>query len=313
MRSFVSWSLLALLFAISPLAADNVNLPAVQAAAAKGDPVAEQELGRAYHLGQGVPVDYAKALDLYKKSAAQGNAKAMNNLGIMYHRGSGVPVNDKEASKWLLQAAEKDYAPSELAVGLGYWAGDLGFAHDLNSAEKWLSKAAAHSDEPEVMGPAANALGALYQYRQGTSKTKPDYEKALFWYNKAADLNNAKAQTNLGLIYGSDLVGKKDIPTSYYWLRLSSANGDPPGIHALSDLLAASVLTDAQIAEGDRKALAFRADHHIDGPLPPPPHLMTPDSLEIEKAREKSSLSASGAASNAAPSPAEAPVGTGTK
>jgi TPR repeat protein len=311
MPSFVSWTLPALYLAVSPLVADSINLPGVQAAAAKGDPVAEQELGRAYQLGQGVPVDYAKALDLYTKAAMQGNAKAMNNLGIMYHRGNGVPANDKEASKWLLEAAEKDLAASELAVGLGYWAGDLGFDHDLKSAEHWLGKAAGHSEEPEVVAPAANALGAVYQ--QGVGKTGPDFQKATYWYQRAADLNNAKAETNLGLLYGSDALGKRDLPTSYFWLRLSAAEGDPAGMHAVSDLLAANLLSDAQIAEGDRRVNAFRAAHHIDGPLPPPPHLMTPDSLMIEKAQKKKMLEAEAAATNAAPSPSGAPAGSEAK
>ncbi len=309
MRSLVSWTLPALYIAVSPLFADNANLPALQNAAGKGDPVAEQKLGRAYQLGEGVPVDYAKALDLYQKSAAQGNANAMNNLGIMYHRGSGVPPNDKEASQWLLKAAEKDLASSQLAVGLGYFAGDLGFAHDLNSAEKWLSKAAAHSEEPDVVAKASNALGAVYQ--QGVGNGGPNYQKALYWYSKAADLNDAKAENNLGLIYQSDVLGKRDLLTAYVWLRLSAAGGDPAGMHAVSDLLAANMLSGAEIAEGDKRASAFRAAHHIDGPLPAPPHLLTPDALMLAKARKD--LSLNGTATNAAPSPAGAPAGTGTK
>ncbi len=45
--------------------ADLVNLPDLEARVAKGDPEAELDLGRAYHVGnQGVPKDFAKAADL---------------------------------------------------------------------------------------------------------------------------------------------------------------------------------------------------------------------------------------------------------
>jgi TPR repeat protein len=141
------------------------------------------------------------------------------------------------------------------------------------------------------------------------AKSGPDFQKAVYWYKKAADLNNAKAETNLGLLYESDALGKSDYLTAYVWLRLAAAAGEPAGMHSCSDLLAANRLSDVEIAEGDKQVIAFRAAHHIDGPLPPPPHLMTPDSMMIEKALEKKLQQEKGAATNAAP----APVGTGTK
>jgi TPR repeat protein len=305
MRPFATWTVLALTLGISPVIGDDADLPALQAAAAKGDPVAEQELGRAYQLGQGVPVDFTKALELYRKSAAQGNAKAMNNLGILYHYGKGVPADDKEADRWLLQAAAKDLPAAELAVGLGYRSGDLGFARDPKSAEKWLIKATAHPEEPRVFAPAANALGALYE--AGLKAGQPDFAKAIAWYLKAADLNDPRAEANLGMLYHSDLAGKKDLVTAYMWFRLAAAQDEPRAVHSVSDMLDEHELTDAQVAEGDRRATAFRAAHKVNKPLPAPKHVMTPDSLLLKAALHQQALQNS-AGTNAAPT-----ASTGTK
>ena len=47
--------------------------------------------------GTGVPQDYAQAVSRYHKAAAQGHVAAQNNLGRMYEDGEGVPHSDREA------------------------------------------------------------------------------------------------------------------------------------------------------------------------------------------------------------------------
>ena len=42
---------------------------------------AQSNLGCTYQHGDSVEVDYAKAVDMYKKSAEQGHVVAQNNLG----------------------------------------------------------------------------------------------------------------------------------------------------------------------------------------------------------------------------------------
>lgn len=48
-------------------------------------------LGVRYDKGQGVPQDFAKAIEWYQKAADAGNTDAMCNLGIHYQRGQGFP------------------------------------------------------------------------------------------------------------------------------------------------------------------------------------------------------------------------------
>jgi TPR repeat protein len=316
MRHLVFSTVLALTLSLGQLFAADASpqIQALQAAAAKGDPVAEQELGRAYNLGQGVPLDFSKALDLYRKSAAQGNAKAMNNLGIMYHKGQGVPADDKEASKWLLQAADKDLPSAELAVGLAYREGDLGFPKDGKLAEKWLTSAVQHDDEPKVVAPAANALGALYEY--GAVGGKTDYVKAMSWYQKAADLNFAMGQTNLGNLYYIDLAGKKDLVKAYMWFRLAAEQDEPKALHLISVILDGHELTDAQMTEADKRANEFRAAHHEYALPAEPKHIDTPEQLMARDALKRAEVQwktkhASG--TNAAPAALAPVASTGTK
>jgi TPR repeat protein len=56
-----------------------------------GDAAAQNHLGVAYELGDGVPQDDAIAVAWYRKAAEQGNAMAQTHLGEMYEKGKGVP------------------------------------------------------------------------------------------------------------------------------------------------------------------------------------------------------------------------------
>jgi len=58
-----------------------------------------------YEKGQGVPKDYAEAMQWYRKAAEQGLASAQNNLGFMYSLGHGAPQDYVEAYKWFNLAA----------------------------------------------------------------------------------------------------------------------------------------------------------------------------------------------------------------
>ncbi|GAB3037043.1 hypothetical protein GCM10027285_20740 [Oleiagrimonas citrea] len=61
----------------------------LEAEANSGSEEAQLALGNLYGYGQGVPVNYAKAVFWTRKAAAQGNAEAEFNLGTMYASGLG--------------------------------------------------------------------------------------------------------------------------------------------------------------------------------------------------------------------------------
>lgn len=61
-----------------------------QNAAEVGNPAALNDSGQCYFRGDGVPEDWAKAVELWSKGAARGHAGAQYNLAVCYLHGEHV-------------------------------------------------------------------------------------------------------------------------------------------------------------------------------------------------------------------------------
>lgn len=77
--------------------------------ATNGDADAQNELGCAYHSGDGVDKNYTQAYRWFKKSAMQGNKYAMYNLGLAYEYGRGVKIDYKQAHLWYGKLSSSGY------------------------------------------------------------------------------------------------------------------------------------------------------------------------------------------------------------
>lgn len=75
-------------------------------------PEAMNHLGYMYANAEGVPQDYAKALDLFRKAAAGKNPESMLNLGYHYHYGLGVAKDPAEAASWYRKAIDAGNRPA---------------------------------------------------------------------------------------------------------------------------------------------------------------------------------------------------------
>jgi hypothetical protein len=84
-----------------------------RASTAKGDAIAQFNLGKIYAHGQGVPRDYAEAARWYRKAADQGDAHAQYALGFMYYNGQAVPQDDAEAVRWYAKIAASCFASAQ--------------------------------------------------------------------------------------------------------------------------------------------------------------------------------------------------------
>ena len=73
--------------------------------AEKGEMIAQAAIGVMYHMGQGVPQDYTKAVQWYRRAAEKGNAASQANLGVMYAKGTGVSRDLVQAYVWYDLAA----------------------------------------------------------------------------------------------------------------------------------------------------------------------------------------------------------------
>jgi len=118
----------------------------IEVLAKKGDPEAQNELGKKYEKGRGVPLNYAEAVKWYRLAAEQGNANGQNNLGVMYDNGRGVPLNYAEAVKWFRLAAEQGDLDGQRNLGVMY---ENGRGVPLNYAEavKWYRLAAEQGND----------------------------------------------------------------------------------------------------------------------------------------------------------------------
>ena len=87
-------------------------------AANQGVPLAQDDLGHLYELGEGIPQDYAQAAQLYRQAAQRGDSDAQLRLGLLYAQGHGVPQDYAEAYFWfdLAAAGKLDKANAEAAT-----------------------------------------------------------------------------------------------------------------------------------------------------------------------------------------------------
>ena len=85
---------------------------------------AQRNLGLSYREGDGVPQDYALAVQWLRKAADQGTADAQNNLGGMYYDGKGVPQDYALAAQWSRKAADQGNDHAQFNLSRMYYNGE---------------------------------------------------------------------------------------------------------------------------------------------------------------------------------------------
>jgi TPR repeat protein/transglutaminase-like putative cysteine protease len=97
-------------------------------AAEQGSAFAQAEIGLLYtHGGDGLPQDYAKAIEYFRRGADGGNADALYDLGWAYEMGLGVPRDRQQAIEWYSRAAGKRQKSAmqrldALSERVGFWS-----------------------------------------------------------------------------------------------------------------------------------------------------------------------------------------------
>jgi TPR repeat protein len=167
-------------------------------AAAQEYAAAQNALGVAYSLGNGVQKDDAQAVIWFRKAADQGNAAGQAHLAIAYETGQGLWLDNFQAAAWHRKAATQGVAASQVNLGNLYAKG-LGVEKNEAEAAGWYQKAAAQGD----MNGQHN-LGVAYQYGLGVLK---DGVQAIYWYRKAAEQGSEESKKKLAeLMNGAEPV-----------------------------------------------------------------------------------------------------------
>ena len=196
-----------------------------------GDIHYANSLGYAYEFGIGTPLNIKEAMKYYEMAAKQNNALGMTNLADLYIQEDKL----KKAKPLLVKAAEKEhgYAQYLLAMNFFYYKQE-----NNKEALYWLEKSASN-DEPEAL----YQLGLYYA-------EKADLAKAIKYYQRAAELNNAEAALELYYIYGEGFGVEQDEDKALFFLKKAAESGN----QEVLDELAAMALSgqgnmDAKEAE----------------------------------------------------------------
>ena len=119
--------------------------------AANGNLDAMFNLGQAYRLGRGVPIDLAAARNWYDRAAHAGHVDAQTEVGmLLFQAGSRAA-----ALGWLKSAADKGEARAQLLYGTALYNGD-GVARDPLASYRYISNSAAQG-----LLPARSTLAQL--------------------------------------------------------------------------------------------------------------------------------------------------------
>lgn len=130
------------------------GMAVLEQAIAAGDEMAAFNLGFYYERGKGLPRDFAKALQSYRRAAELGSLDAMNQIGVMYEHGTAVPQSIVaaaafspasapelvEARRWYERAASQGDSNGMLNLGLCYHRG-RGVERNPVLAFRWLQHA----------------------------------------------------------------------------------------------------------------------------------------------------------------------------
>ncbi|MBO7539863.1 MAG: sel1 repeat family protein [Prevotella sp.] len=154
-----------------------------QKAAEIGLDAAQWRLGELYARGLGVKQDINKAIEFRTKAAEQGNTMFQFMMGIMYATGGFA-----------------DYSTYMFPDGYVY---NVEIPQDTEKADKWLRSVnhrqlnKTEKDRLEGNGLLSFTLNELSDGFMKQSK----YEKAIYWYQREAEMGYRDAFCNLGEIY----------------------------------------------------------------------------------------------------------------
>jgi cell division septation protein DedD len=106
--------------------------------AEQGDADAQFNLGQAYRLGRGAPIDIGAAQLWFERAAAKGHLDAQTTLGLLLFQNG----NHTGAVRWLKAASDKDEPRAMLVYGTALFNGD-GVPQDPVQGYAYITRAAA--------------------------------------------------------------------------------------------------------------------------------------------------------------------------
>ncbi|MBI3714135.1 MAG: sel1 repeat family protein [Burkholderiales bacterium] len=176
-------------------------------------------LGEDHYFGRnGTAKNVKQAVLFWEFAAKHGKVEAQLNLGKLY-RDEKSDLKDLSASHfWLEKAASKGSLETILTVAEDLYFG-RGVKKDAAAAYPWYLKAIEKNS-----GIAHFRVASMLQKGEGV---KSNASLAFDQYTKAANLDFARAQTQLGIIFLNGQLGqKKDETKGLNWINIASNRND---------------------------------------------------------------------------------------
>lgn len=120
--------------------------------------------------------NFAQSLAMLGPLAEKGLVDAQYRIAIMYQNGLGVVRNELLAMKWMVAAANQNFALAQHGLGFMYLEGDC-VSKNGDKALLWFKKAA-----EQGMAGSQTTLGMMYQSGNGVEQNS---EEALKWFQLA--------------------------------------------------------------------------------------------------------------------------------
>ena len=229
---------------------------------------AQNELGCCYMLGEGVYEDYAEAENLFLKAVANGDHNAYFSLGILYesikndaNKAIYYYKKHQDAYYKIFKKANSTTTERLSNLGVEYNPASPSPSSDYNNSmanrqkntdsqadptnpnvqlvlgenfyqKKDYEKAAYWFEKAAEQGLADAQLRLAFMYKDGEGVTA-NMDKALYWAEKAAMQGFDLAQTETGVLYSTV---KGDSEKAMYWLEKAAAQGEETAIEMLEHL-----------------------------------------------------------------------------
>ncbi|KAI8142152.1 hypothetical protein BJV82DRAFT_517070 [Fennellomyces sp. T-0311] len=167
------------------------------------------------------PPDTSKAFEYYMRAAQSGDTEGEFQIALMLSNGQGVERDRSAAFPWYEKAARKGHRIALYSLGLYYAKGLGGVSTDLRRARACFDRAARKG-----YVPAMTSLAILCRYETGSNMTGND-ARMVYWYKKAADLGDASAQRELGMLYDQGLGVKQNYERAFQLMQKAAEQREP--------------------------------------------------------------------------------------
>lgn len=187
--------------------------------AQKTDADFSERSGREKNLQENIAAAKAQPAKSFQQNLAaanKGSKKAMYATGMNYKHGSGTPVDNTEALKWIIRAADSNYAPANFKLGEMYKFGEL-VPMNYEKSYTYFSKAVLNNYPPAFYSKG-------YMLHKGLGCTQ-NYTEATMLFKKGAYIKYAPAMYMLGVSYRNGFGILANADSANYWLTLAAKRG----------------------------------------------------------------------------------------